>query len=222
MKCGQKSEGVATLLGRLNYFLMKHIRENGVLYIVFLIIFSLGISLGAFWVGNLTIESKDLLIRYLNGFFNLIPGDILNSGKLFKASFINNAGSAALLLVFGFTYLGIAFSSLYMLFKGFCFGFSVAFLVEGFGRKGLIFSLVSLLPHSIVLIPGTIFLCAVSLQYSLYLLKTKNDRGYEYKRQNVMSYLISFIFGLIILIAASLIESYITPIFIKSVSSFIL
>lgn len=219
MKCGQKSEGVAALFGRLNYIATKHIRENGILYIFLLFLFFLGISLGAYWVNNLSVESKDLLTRYLNGFFSLIPESILNKGKLFKTSFINNMVSAALLLIFGFTYLGIGFSSLYITFKGFCFGFSVAFLVEGFGRKGLIFSLISLLPHSIVLIPGILVLCSVSLQYSLFLLKSRKERRYESNRQYLINYLFSYTFGLTLLIMSIVIESYITPIIIKSLSS---
>ena len=222
MKCGQKSEGVAALLSRLNYIAAKHIKENGTLYIFLLFLFSLGISIGAYWVNNLSVESKDLLIRYLNGFFSLIPGGILNNGKLFKTSFINSIVSATLLLIFGFTYLGIGFSSLYITFKGFCFGFSVAFLVEGFGRKGLIFSLVSLLPHSIVLIPGILILCTVSIQYSLFLLKSRKEKRYESNKQYLINYLFSFTLGLTLLIVSSVIESYITPIFIKSLSSFLL
>lgn len=210
------------MLTRLKYAVIKHIRENSILYLVFLILFSLGIGLGAFWVRNLSVESKDLLIRYLNGFFSLIPGGTLSNGSIFKTSFINNIVPAVLLFIFGFTYLGIVFSSLYIIFKGFCFGFSVAFLVAGYGSNGLLFSLVSLLPHSIILIPGTIFLCAVCLQFSLYLLKYRNDKRYENRRQNLISYSASFTVGLIAIILASLIESYITPVFIRSLSTFII
>ncbi|MCQ1529844.1 stage II sporulation protein M [Lutispora saccharofermentans] len=210
------------MFGRLNYAAAKHIRENGIWYLCFFILFSLGISFGAFWVSKLSIDSKDLLIRYVEGFFNLIPGGTIYNGGTFRISFINNMIWIVMLFISGFTYLGAVVSPLYMTFKGFCFGFSVAFLVESFGRKGLIFSLISLLPHSIVLIPGTIFLCTISFQYSLFLLKSRNDKRYETKRQSFASYIVPFAFGLAAVILSSIIESYITPVFIRSLSVFII
>lgn len=210
------------LFGKLNYLIIKHIRENGIFYIGFIIIFSIGLSFGAYWVSNLNVETRDLLSRYINGFFSLIPVDSLDNASIFKASFINNVAALTLLLILGLTYAGIVFSPLFIIFKGFCFGFSVAFLVESFGRKGLIFSVVSLLPHSIISIPGTIFLCVVSLQYSLYILKNRKEKRYENKRQSFINYLFSFLIGAVMIMLASLIESYITPIFIKGISPFII
>jgi len=185
-------------------------------------VFSLGISFGAYWVNNLTLESKDLLIKYLNGFFALIPANTLSSFSILKASLANNMLSIILLLVFGLTYLGIAFSPLYAIFKGFCFGFSIAFLVRGFGKKGLIFSIASLLPHCIISIPGTIFLCTISLQYSLYILKSRSEIRYEKKSQNLINYLFLFMLGSMMIILSIVIESYITPVFIRGISSFLI
>lgn len=210
------------MFSRLNYTIIKHVRENGLFYLGFIIIFSVGISFGAYWVNNLSIESRDLLIRYLNGFFSLVPVNALNNLSIFKVSLANNILSVILLLIFGLTYIGIVFSPLYVIFKGFCFGFSIAFLVESFGRRGLIFSIASLLPHSIVSIPCTIFLCAVSLQYSLYILKTRSEKRYEKKGQNLINYLFSFMLGSMMIILSSIIESFITPVFIKGISSFLI
>ncbi|NLM43148.1 MAG: stage II sporulation protein M [Clostridiales bacterium] len=201
--------------------IIKHIKENSFFYLGFILLFSVGISLGAYWVTNVSIETKELLIMYLNGFFNFAEGKIFNNSAIFKSSFINNIISILLLLIFGFTYVGIIFSPILTIFRGFCFGFSIAFLVESFGRKGLIFSLVSLLPHNIVLIPSTIFLCSVSLQYSLFLLKSRNEKRYENKRQSFINYIFSFILGMVLVVLSTVIESYITPVFIKSISSFI-
>jgi len=210
------------LFGKLNYLIIKHIRENGLFYLGFVIIFSIGISFGAYWVNNLTIETRDLLSRYIYGFFSLIPVNELDNLSILKASFINNVLSLVLLLILGLTYAGVVFSPLYIIFKGFCFGFSVGFLVESFGRKGLIFSIVSLLPHSIISIPGTIFLCVVSIQYSLYILKNRKEKRYENKRQSFINYLFSFMLGAAMIMLASLVESYITPIFIKGILPFII
>ncbi|WP_372995607.1 stage II sporulation protein M [Lutispora sp.] len=210
------------MFGKLNYLIIKHIRENGLFYLGFVIIFSIGISFGAYWVNNLTIETRDLLSRYIYGFFSLIPVNELDNLSILKASFINNVLSLVLLLILGLTYAGVVFSPLYIIFKGFCFGFSVGFLVESFGRKGLIFSIVSLLPHSIISIPGTIFLCVVSIQYSLYILKNRKEKRYENKRQSFINYLFSFMLGAAMIMLASLVESYITPIFIKGILPFII
>jgi len=214
--------GMIGLFGKLNYLIIKHIRENSIYYLGFIIMFSIGLSLGAYWVSNLNTETRDLLSRYINGFFSLIPINELDNLSIFKASFINNIAALTLLLILGLTYAGVVFSPLFMIFKGFCFGFSVAFLVEGFGRKGLIFSIVSLLPHSIISIPATIFICVASLQYSLYILKNRKEKRYESKRQSFINYLFSFMFGAVLIMLSSLIESYITPIFIKGISPFII
>ncbi|MGI5999000.1 MAG: hypothetical protein ACOX89_10115, partial [Lutispora sp.] len=70
--------------------------------------------------------------------------------------------------------------------------------------------------------PGTIFLCVVSIQYSLYILKNRKEKRYENKRQSFINYLFSFMLGAAMIMLASLVESYITPIFIKGILPFII
>ena len=52
--------------------IIKHIKENSFFYLGFILLFSVGISLGAYWVTNVSIETKELLIMYLNGFLILL------------------------------------------------------------------------------------------------------------------------------------------------------
>ena len=97
-------------------------------------------------------------------------------------------------------------------------GFSVSFLLTEFGLKGLIFSLLAILPQNIFIIPGLIILAVLSITYSVNFLKRKKTYYFKTtKIQNILNYSIGVAMISIFFIVGSFVEAYLTPLLMKIV-----
>lgn len=200
--------------------MLRQMKGNAFMYSFLISLILIGICIGAFWVGIISSDTKNMLKTYIDNFFILIPTHPLDNGLIFRASLRNNIIPIAILFFISMTYLGIILAPLYIAFRGFCLGFSIAFLTESFGKKGFLFTLIALLPQNIVYIPAIIFACFISLEFSLNILKFKKERFYESKNKYFLSYLIHNSIAIIFLIIASIIEAYITPVFIRTITPY--
>lgn len=208
------------MINRFKYFMLRQIKGNAFIYSLLILLILVGICIGAFWVGVLSVETKNMLKTYIDNFFILIPAYPLDNGLIFRTSLRNNIIPIILLFLISMTYLGLILVPLYITFRGFCLGFSIAFLTESFGKKGFLFTLIALLPQNIIYIPAIIFACFISLEFCLNILRMKKERFYESRNKYLLSYLTHNSIAIILLIIASVTEAYITPIFIKTITPY--
>lgn len=202
--------------------MIKYIRGNTIIFSLLILFILIGICIGAFWVGIMSYETKDVLRSYINSFFVFLSTYPLDANLIFKTSIKNNIIPIVILFFVSMTYLGVILAPLYITFRGFCLGFSIAFLTESFGKKGFLFTLISLLPQNIIYIPTVIFACFVSMEFSLKMLRYKKEKFYENKNKQIITYFTYDLLIIIFLITASVIEAYITPIFINAISPYFL
>lgn len=208
------------MINRFKYFMLRQIKINAFMYSFLIALILIGICIGAFWVGILSTDAKNMLKTYIDKFFMLIPAYPLDNGLIFRASLKNNIIPIIILFFISMTYLGIILAPLYITYRGFCLGFSIAFLTESFGKKGFMFTLIALLPQNIVYIPAIIFACFISLKFSLSILKFRKEMFFENKNKFFISYLMNNSIALIFLIIASITEAYITPVFIRTITPY--
>ncbi len=209
------------MLKRLKHFLAHRIKHNTFIYVIPILFFILGIFIGGFWVDFLPGEVKNILSSNFNDYFLLMPTYSFNSSIIFKTSFLSNIIPVIILFILSIKYMGLVFAPLYITFRGFSFGFSIAFLTESFGRKGLLFTLISMLPQNIIYIPALIFNCFISINLSLIMLRLRKERFKESKNKEIIKYMTYSFITIIALIIASFIEAYITPVFIKTITPYI-
>lgn len=208
------------MINRFKYFMLRQIKINAFMYSFLIALIFIGICIGAFWVRILSTDAKNMLKTYIDKFFMLIPSYPFDNGLIFRASLINNIIPIIVLFLISMTYLGIILAPLYITFRGFCLGFSIAFLTESFGKKGFMFTLIALLPQNIVYIPAIIFACFISFKFSLSILKYRKEMFFENKNKLFLSYLINNSIALTFLIIASITEAYITPVFIRTITPY--
>ena len=212
---------VASLLKRFKFLLFSQIKNNTFLYMVLTLLMLIGVVIGAFWIGVMPIETKDSLKAGIGDYFLVMPTFSFDNGFIFRKSVLNNILPIIILSVVSIKYLGIVLAPLYITFRGFCLGFSIAFLSESFGRKGLIYTLVAMMPQNLVYIPALVFAGFISINLSIMMLRLRKERFSDNRNKYILKYMTYASIIISILLIASFIEAYITPVFIKGVSPYL-
>ncbi len=206
---------------RLKYFLLNKIKNDQIIYAVLALLLFLGICIGAFWVGVMPVEIKGSLKSNVGDYFLLTPDHGFNSGKIFKLSMFYNVIPAIVLYIVSIKYIGVILAPPYIVFRGFCLGFSIAFLTESFGRRGFILTLISILPQNIIYIPSLVLICYISINLSIVLFKLRKEQFNGNKNKNILKHLTYSLVVIAAIIVAGLIEAYITPVFLKTLITYL-
>jgi len=97
-----------------------------------------------------------------------------------------------------------------LFFKGFVLGFTVGFLVNEFGFKGIIIALVTVFPQNIIIIPVYLLATVTAVYFSLRLIKYYRGRE-RLRGEDLGTYTMEMaVFG-IALLGGSIIETFISP-----------
>jgi stage II sporulation protein M len=210
------------MIRRLNELLSRHIKENIGVYFTVTLFFAIGISIGAFTVKALDDVQKQALIKYLQGFFQILTSKKVDSLVVLKQSAKNNLQTVFVLWILGITVIGIPITLLIIGIRGFIIGFTVGFLLDGLGIKGFFFTILAILPQNLIIIPCIIGISVISVNFSVMLIKDRLAKRWTRNYwEKFFSYSLFIVVVLGISVCGSLIEAYITPIFIKLLSSYL-
>lgn len=100
--------------------------------------------------------------------------------------------------------------------KGFTIGFTISFMVNGMGMKGMMFSLLGVLPQNIIYIPCFILASVIAMDFSMAILKDKSNRQWTSNIWvMVTSYSLSFLLVAAVMFVGFLMETYATPNIVK-------
>jgi stage II sporulation protein M len=195
--------------------IVKHVKSYLFIYFLVLVFLVAGIATGAFTVDALTLKQKEELVSYFQGFFSVLEKEPVQSGAVFRQSVVNNLQILLMIWFLGVTIIGIPLVLLLVGLKGFILGFSVGFLAEEMGLKGLLFSMVGILPQNLLIIPCTVAAGATSVAFSVSLLKRKKSRH----KKSIASEFIAYSFGMaaiiLVMLAGALVEGYVSPALMK-------
>lgn len=201
---------------RVKETIKQHIMNNKKEYIIVTLLFIIGIFLGVFFVNNLDEIPKNEVQEYLNNFVEKMKQtENLDNISLLKTSIVQNVVLAVIIWFFGTTVIGISVVFGILIFRGFCFGYTISVCVTIMGMsKGLAFVLINLLLPSLLLIPATLAL-AVS-GFKLYKSIVK-DSGKENVKMEIVRHTVFSLIMLATMIVASLIEVFISTNILKLV-----
>jgi stage II sporulation protein M len=210
------------MLKRLNETIRRHLSDNMISYAVIMFFFILGISLGALTVSNINIDIKSNVKAYIDGFVSISQTEPIHSVEILKQSIKLNLFTTAALFLAGLTYAGIILIPLIAGFRGFCVGFTIAFLADSLGKGGFLLALVSVLPQNLIYLPVLIVFCVCSISLAFMVLKSKLN----HKSSELQNYLASFamtaLFLFFITMGGSILEAYMAPVLVKLVAPYIL
>lgn len=136
-----------------------------------------------------------------------------NPTNALKNIFFQHVKTIFIIWISGFSVVGIPLALFVIGAKGFSYGFTAAFFTMQYGWHGLLFSILSYLPHNLILIPGYLFLTksSVGLALQFYFMKKRNIRNERDKKQKVLEYALVLLISIGFIMVSSVIEAYFTP-----------
>lgn len=196
----------------------RHIKEYWYLYILVLIFFLGGVIFGSIGVKVLNQEQTGELVTYLNNFFEKVPQ--LQGQKVAYRAIIDNINILLIIYILGMTVIGSP-GILFLIFtRGFIIGFTVGFLVQEKAWKGVLLTVLSIVPQNIFFVPALVGSGVLALAFSIYLVKGRNDF-----RRTLFQQFLTYTFGmtifLVLAFCAGGIESYVSPTFVKMAVSWV-
>lgn len=196
--------------------ILKHILNNKKEYIIVTLLFIIGIFVGVFFVNNLDENSRSSVQEYLNNFVEKFKQiEKLDNISLLKTSIIQNIIFAVTVWFFGTTVIGIPIVFGIIIYRGFCFGYTISVCVSIMGiSKGLIFTLVNLLLPSLIIIPAIL---AIGVSgFKLYKSIVK-DRAKENIKLEIIRHTVFSGIMLLVMILSSLVEVFICTNILKGI-----
>ncbi|MFD1039217.1 stage II sporulation protein M [Virgibacillus byunsanensis] len=150
---------------------LNHLKENAAIYLFMVILFLTGVIFGAIIVNSMNFVQKQDLFFYLERFFGQISNQQqIASTDILKSSFLYHVKYLLLLFVLGLSVIGLPIVWILLFLKGLVVGFSVGFIVNQLGLKGLLLASLSIAPQNFLIIPIYITAGSLSMIFSLTLL----------------------------------------------------
>ena len=188
-----------------------HFKEHATIYVFIMILFLTGIIFGAIIVNSMEFNQKQDILFYLERYIGqIIDKEMIGNQTILMDSFLLHVKGLLLLFTLGLTVIGLPLVWILIFMKGLAIGFSVGFIVNQFGIKGLILAALSIAPQNLLIIPMYIIAGSLSMLFSLTLISILfNQKVSPPIIQFFRKYVLMFSFLLTISFVAALLEAFI-------------
>lgn len=194
---------------KLKNIILDNIYHNLKAYCIATVIFLIGIVAGVIFINHINETQKAEIGEYINQFITAIKGNYeINKSELLKKSLIENLKLALGMWFIGLAVVGIPIVLGIVLFRGFCIGYTVSSAIAILGvQKGSVFFLTTILAQNIIFIPVIIALAVSGMKLYKSIMK---DKRKENIKVEIVRHTIVSVMLFMLLVAASLIEVYIS------------
>ena len=185
------------------------------LFVIFIVI--LGIISGSLFLMVLNENDKSEVINEISTFMANINTNNINNLNSFKNSLIEGMILIILSWILGMSIIGVIFNIFFIYMKSFTIGFSISSFILVYKYKGILSSLIYVIPSQLINILIILILGVYTLLFSKYLfkmifLKDKTvNLGKFFKK-----YVLVFGICIILCLVSSLCEAYLLPSLLKS------
>ena len=197
--------------------LKRKVRFNKNLFVFLFVLVIVGLFAGALFSLILSDSDKKMVSDYLNDFLLNLSNDKIDFNVSFFNTLIFTLGFALLIWVFGISIIGVLLVLPFLFLKSFILGFSIGSIFINFKVKGVILSLIYIVPHHAINILIYILISAYSIMISYRMINCMfKKKSFDFKLF-MSKYSFILIFSLTILFITSLYESFILPYVLKFV-----
>ena len=212
------------MLSKARDVLAKHFRNNIKTYFFLFMTFVAGVSAGAFTVNGLSTVQREELKYYFQGFLQLFENQKIDNVELLKVGLMDNLKIVGMLWILGVTIIGVPFIFIIIGIRGFITGFSSGFVIGTLGGKGVVFTLLALLPKELLIIPCIISLGVRGINFSQNIIRKKSKHHHTSKgslKTRFLAYCMVTLFFTCFIFIGVFLEAYITPVFIRMITPMI-
>ncbi len=184
------------------------------LFVIFIVV--LGIISGSLFLMVLNENDKSEVINEISTFMTNINTNNINNLNSFKNSLIEGMILIILSWILGMSIIGVIFNIFFIYMKSFTIGFSISSFILVYKYKGILSSLIYVIPSQLINILIILILGVYTLLFSKYLfkmifLKDKTvNLGKFFKK-----YVLVFGICIILCVISSLCEAYLLPSLLK-------
>ena len=184
------------------------------LFVIFIVV--LGIISGSLFLMVLKENDKSEVINEISTFMANINTNNINNLNSFKNSLIEGMILIILSWILGMSIIGVIFNIFFIYMKSFTIGFSISSFILVYKYKGILSSLIYVIPSQLINILIILILGVYTLLFSKYLfkmifLKDKTvNLGKFFKK-----YVLVFGICIILCVISSLCEAYLLPSLLK-------
>lgn len=184
------------------------------LFVIFIVI--LGIISGSLFLMVLNDNDKSEVINEISTFMANINTNNINNLNSFKNSLIEGMILIILSWILGMSIIGVIFNIFFIYMKSFIIGFSISSFILVYKYKGILSSLIYVIPSQLINILIILILGVYTLLFSKYLFKMifLEDKtvnlGKFFKK-----YVLVFGICIILCVISSLCEAYLLPSLLK-------
>lgn len=189
-----------------------HFQKNFWLYVVSLLCIFTGIVLGIYAVKYMGNYEQEELLGYLTSFTKNVSQTKFRYDSMFLDIVKNNIPIILAIWFLGLTMVGIPVILILDVIKGFTVGFTLSFMIKGFGAKGLGIVLLGVLPQNLLYIPCVMVASVIAMEFSLGIFRDKiNKQWISNIWIKIASYSVTFVIVLLVMSIGFLVETFITP-----------
>lgn len=187
---------------------MKKICKNKLLLFLVIITF-ISFLFGVFFIAIISKDNQELVRNTINSYFlNINEGKFQYLKNLWSILF-SNLFLILFIWIMGISIIGIIIGLLLLIYKSFLVGFSFTSILYTYGFKGIISSVIYILPELFNLF--VVFLLTYySISFSMLLFKCLFKKK-DYNRMFVKRYLKLLIVCILLIVVSSLISTFIIP-----------
>lgn len=212
------------LTGRAFALIASHIQRRFVAYLLVATLLLLGVIAGITSVHTVGDETRAEIVDVLADFVTSpLPFETPSSNEVLKQVLGGDLLRSGLLMwVLGLTVIGAPIILVMMFFRGFALGFTAGFLVDELAWRGVLLSIVSLVPHNLFAIAGLLMAGAAGLAFAAgagRILIGKQGTQSVYNHFAASGSLV--VLGGLLIGVGILVEAYVTPILIQTTISYI-
>lgn len=191
--------------------LKKKIYVNKNLFVFLLVLVLVGVGAGAIFSLILNENDKELVTEYLNNFMTNVSNNKLEFSTSFFNTIIFTLGFTLFIWIFGISIIGIVLILPFLFIKSFVLGFSIGSIMLNFKLKGVLISLIYIVPHHVINILIYILVSAYAIMISYRIFNSmKNKKNFDFKLF-MNKYTFILLFSLLILFLTSLYEVFVLP-----------
>lgn len=184
------------------------------LFVVFIVI--LGIISGSIFLMVINDSDRTLVTEEITTFISNISTNSINNSSAFKNSIIESLILILLTWILGMSIIGTIFNIFFIYLKSFAIGFSISSFILVYKYKGILSSLVYIIPSQLInilimLIIGVYTILFAKYLFKIIFLKDKSINLGRFFKKYMLVFGICLILGLI----SSVLEAYLVPSLLK-------
>lgn len=191
--------------------IILHVKDHMTVYVFMMILLLTGIVFGAIIVNSMSFIQKEDLFFHMDRYFGIaLQDNAIQNKDILKRSYFFHLKYLLLLFTLGLTIIGLPIVWVLVFMKGLVIGFSVGFIVNQLGFKGLLLATVSIAPQNMLIIPIYLIAASMAMIFSLRLLYKLVDQSYTSSiGRPLLRYVSVFMLLLLCAFGSSLMETFI-------------